>query len=79
MKKHLIQLAERARVALRAEENVPSPCISVCRMEATTGLCAGCYRTLDELRGWSGAPDDFKRGVWRLVLQRAGLIATLNT
>jgi predicted Fe-S protein YdhL (DUF1289 family) len=37
----------------RADE-VPSPCINVCRMEEATGLCAGCFRTLDEIACWSG-------------------------
>ena len=31
---------------------VPSPCISVCRMDAVTGWCEGCFRTLDEIAGW---------------------------
>jgi len=30
---------------------VPSPCILVCRIEH--GYCAGCKRTLDEIREWS--------------------------
>ena len=28
---------------------VPSPCIAVCRMDAATGWCEGCLRTLDEI------------------------------
>ena len=36
------------------EEQVPSPCISVCVIDTPTGLCAGCYRTLDEIAGWIG-------------------------
>ena len=31
-----------------------SPCIDVCRLNAATGLCEGCFRTLDEIGGWSG-------------------------
>lgn len=50
---------------------VPSPCISVCRMNATTGLCEGCYRTLDEIGAWSRASEDEKREVWEALLQRA--------
>ena len=33
-------------------EVIQSPCIGVCTMNETTGLCAGCYRTLDEIRAW---------------------------
>ena len=32
---------------------VPSPCISVCEIVPGTGLCAGCFRTLDEIAAWS--------------------------
>ncbi|HTS21435.1 MAG TPA: DUF1289 domain-containing protein [Casimicrobiaceae bacterium] len=31
---------------------VPSPCISVCVIDPPTGLCAGCYRTLEEIAAW---------------------------
>jgi len=31
---------------------VASPCISVCAMDDNTGLCLGCYRTLEEIQGW---------------------------
>ena len=41
--------------------SVSSPCINVCRMDAKTGYCEGCLRTLDEIAGWS-AFDDQTRG-----------------
>ena len=28
----------------------PSPCVNICQMDAATGWCAGCLRTLDEPR-----------------------------
>ncbi len=46
---------------------VPSPCISVCAMDAATGLCTGCLRTLDEIAGWSVFDDDQKRDVWHRI------------
>ena len=39
---------------------VASPCINVCKMDAHTGLCAGCFRTLDEIAA-CGSPDDAGR------------------
>ena len=30
-----------------------SPCVDVCAMDAVTGLCAGCRRTIDEIATWS--------------------------
>jgi len=50
---------------------VPSPCISVCRIDAATGLCEGCYRTINEIARWSGASEEEKRAVWDQLLLRA--------
>jgi predicted Fe-S protein YdhL (DUF1289 family) len=36
-----------------ATETARSPCISICRMDAATGWCEGCLRTLDEIGTWS--------------------------
>ena len=49
---------------------VPSPCISVCRMDAATGWCEGCLRTLEEIAGWSRMNDDEKRVVWARLERR---------
>jgi predicted Fe-S protein YdhL (DUF1289 family) len=49
---------------------VPSPCIDVCRIDARTGLCEGCLRTLDEIAAWSALGDDDKRSVWALLDER---------
>jgi predicted Fe-S protein YdhL (DUF1289 family) len=50
--------------------SVPSPCISVCRIDAASGLCTGCLRTLDEIAVWSVLDDDAKRDVWRAIAAR---------
>ncbi|MFZ2386479.1 MAG: DUF1289 domain-containing protein [Polaromonas sp.] len=50
--------------------DVPSPCISICRMSAVSGLCEGCFRTRDEIAGWSSAGHDGKRALWTLIGQR---------
>jgi predicted Fe-S protein YdhL (DUF1289 family) len=31
---------------------IQSPCVGVCTMDDTTGLCLGCYRSLVEIKGW---------------------------
>lgn len=63
-------IAYRARLASRIAENVPSPCISICRMNADSGLCEGCYRTLDEIREWSAMDDASKKRVWVCIEER---------
>jgi predicted Fe-S protein YdhL (DUF1289 family) len=56
---------------------VPSPCISVCRMDASTGWCEGCLRTLEEIAGWSLYDDDTRRAVWdALETRHAEFIAS---
>jgi|GEM_PF-1220430 len=47
-----------------------SPCINVCVMNAASGLCDGCLRTLDEIAAWSCASDEQKRGIWLRIGQR---------
>jgi predicted Fe-S protein YdhL (DUF1289 family) len=32
--------------------SVASPCTSVCIIDPVTGLCCGCFRTLEEISGW---------------------------
>jgi uncharacterized protein len=49
---------------------VPSPCISVCRIDPATGLCEGCSRTLDEIAAWSALTDDARRAVLEAVRAR---------
>ncbi len=49
---------------------VPSPCISVCKMDAHSGWCEGCLRTLDEIAAWSVMDDAQKQAVWQLLAQR---------
>jgi len=34
------------------QEEVQSPCIGVCSMDEASGYCAGCYRTIEEIKGW---------------------------
>ena len=40
---------------------ITSPCTNICKMDAASGLCQGCFRTLDEITAWSRL-DDPARG-----------------
>jgi predicted Fe-S protein YdhL (DUF1289 family) len=50
---------------------VPSPCISICRMDAASGLCEGCFRTIDEIVAWGSLPEPGRRAVWAQLASRA--------
>lgn len=32
---------------------IESPCTNVCTLDARTGLCLGCGRTIEEIARWS--------------------------
>ena len=57
---------------------IPSPCINVCRMDAASGLCEGCLRTIDEIVAWGAMADDDKRAVWQQFEQRRATWPTLG-
>jgi predicted Fe-S protein YdhL (DUF1289 family) len=39
-------------------------------MDAATGWCEGCHRTLDEIGAWSMLGEDDTRAVWRVLARR---------
>lgn len=62
------------------EDAVPSPCISICKMDpaagspedrAAGGLCVGCLRTLDEIVEWGMASDERKHAILAIVNRRS--------
>ena len=67
-----LRLLKQAERVLQSEDDeLPSsPCISVCRMTEKTGLCEGCFRTIDEITGWGHRAPQAKREVWRLIALR---------
>jgi predicted Fe-S protein YdhL (DUF1289 family) len=67
-------IRERARQVREAgADDVPSPCLSICRMEAATGWCEGCLRTLDEIAAWSRLDPDGKRAIWQCIEERLAI------
>jgi len=52
------------------DEPVASPCISVCRIDSSTGLCVGCLRTLDEIAVWGSLDDEARLAVLAAVADR---------
>ena len=48
----------------------PSPCIGLCHLNDATGLCEGCYRSLQEIALWSGFNEADRRAVLGAVEER---------
>lgn len=42
-------------------------------MNAQTGYCEGCARTIDEIANWALYDDDEKREVWTQLAQRRAI------
>ncbi|MBX3589715.1 MAG: DUF1289 domain-containing protein [Burkholderiaceae bacterium] len=58
---------------------VPSPCVSVCRIDPASGLCVGCLRTLDEIAAWGSLADGAKRAIWNEIEHRRGSMRRTTT
>jgi predicted Fe-S protein YdhL (DUF1289 family) len=53
-----------------------TPCIDVCEMDARSGLCVGCARSLDEIARWGEMSHEERRAIMAaLPVRRLG---TLN-
>ena len=68
----ILERAREVRALGEGNTMLPSPCISVCRMDAASGLCEGCMRTLEEIAGWGMMDSRAKRMVWQDIEKRAG-------
>ncbi len=38
-------------------DEIASPCVKICVVHPESGICVGCYRTMDEIAGWSSMSD----------------------
>ncbi|HTQ12919.1 MAG TPA: DUF1289 domain-containing protein [Rhizomicrobium sp.] len=49
---------------------ISSPCIKVCTIDAASGLCAGCGRSLDEIARWGSMGEAERRAVMAALAVR---------
>ena len=49
---------------------IASPCINVCKMDEQTGLCSGCFRTIEEIAAWAGIDDSCRLAILAAVARR---------
>ncbi|MFT3930305.1 MAG: DUF1289 domain-containing protein [Spongiibacteraceae bacterium] len=60
---------------MRVNAGVQSPCVSICRLDERK-LCVGCWRTLEEIAGWSKMNDQQKQSVLNSCAQRQSAALT---
>jgi predicted Fe-S protein YdhL (DUF1289 family) len=48
---------------------VPSPCISLCRLDEAK-VCLGCFRHVEDIREWRSADDQRRRVICATAGQR---------
>lgn len=58
------------RIWMRDE--IDSPCVKICVIHPRAGICAGCYRTLDEIAEWSVMGAEGRARVMAALPDRAG-------
>jgi len=52
---------------------IGSPCVKICTLDARSGLCLGCGRTIDEIARWTKMSDDERRRIMtELPTRRVG-------
>jgi len=49
---------------------LPSPCINICQIDAASGLCLGCFRSIDEITRWAQADEASQRAILAAIEQR---------
>lgn len=54
---------------------IKSPCVLVCAIDEASGLCLGCFRTLDEIAGWAGFSAETRARLMDELPARRGRIA----
>ncbi|MFN3953507.1 MAG: DUF1289 domain-containing protein [Pararhodobacter sp.] len=53
---------------------IESPCVNICVIHPRVGICAGCYRTLDEIGAWSQMAPETRSAIIAELSQRQGLL-----
>jgi predicted Fe-S protein YdhL (DUF1289 family) len=53
-------------------DEIESPCIKVCLIHPEARICAGCFRTIDEIGGWTRLSPEDRRRIMDELPARAG-------
>ena len=56
----------------RAE--IESPCVKLCVVHPEARICVGCYRSIDEIAGWSRLTPEQRRAIMAELPARASTL-----
>ena len=62
----LADTIERAKT----QQPVGSPCTDVCKLDAESGLCLGCFRSREEIKTFRSMDDAAKLDLFDILLKR---------
>jgi predicted Fe-S protein YdhL (DUF1289 family) len=65
---------EPHRAPKAAPRSIATPCVKVCIVDGASSLCLGCYRTLEEIGGWSALTDERRAAIMAELPERRGWI-----
>ncbi|MBV9330616.1 MAG: DUF1289 domain-containing protein [Alphaproteobacteria bacterium] len=54
---------------------ISSPCNKICTLDAASGLCTGCGRTLDEIARWGSMDEPERLRIMATLGERLGHLA----
>lgn len=52
-------------------EEVSSPCVKLCVVHPAERICIGCFRSIDEIAGWSRLSEDQRQRIMAELPARA--------
>lgn len=52
-------------------DEIQSPCIKICVVHPQARICTGCYRSIDEIRDWSGMSNEERAKIMDALPDRA--------
>jgi predicted Fe-S protein YdhL (DUF1289 family) len=55
-------------------DEIESPCVKICMIHPDAKLCIGCYRTSDEIAGWSGMTPEDRQALIEELSSRRNLL-----
>jgi uncharacterized protein len=63
---------------MSAQPDFSSPCVNVCTLDSATQLCLGCFRTIDEIAGWTSFSNETRAAIRVALPARRSQFAALR-